>query len=140
MNSHLTGRCACGAVRFEVVAPKTYGVCHCKMCRRWTGGLWMGVVASETVALTGQVTEWASSRIASRGFCAACGSCIWHKPRHTKSYTYGQGLFDDQTGWTLVREIFAEDRPDHIALADQGQKVMTGWGTLWAVLTGRLPK
>lgn len=135
-----TGRCACGAVTFKVSAPDTYGACHCEMCRRWTGGVWMGVVCDELIEIDGPLREWSSSGIASRGFCERCGSSIWHKLRSTRKFTFGQGLFDDQQGWRLSREIFADDRPDHYALADEGQAAFTGWGTLWAALLGRLPK
>ena len=135
-----TGQCACGAVTFKVIAPKTYGACHCSMCRQWCGGLWMGVVCEDVTELSGPVQEWKSSKIATRGFCVQCGSSIWHKPKHAKSYTFGQGLFDDQTQWKLVREICSDDQPSHYALADKGQKAFTAWGTLMAVLTGRLPK
>lgn len=136
----LTGRCACGATTFAARAQKTYGACHCAMCRRWTGGMWMGVLTEELIELSGPVERWQSSRIGARGFCRTCGSCIYHEPRHTGAKTLGQGLFDDQDGWTLTREIFADERPAHYALAEREQKAFTAWGTLVAVLTGRLPR
>ena len=135
-----TGKCACGAVKFQVKAPATYGACHCEMCRRWCGGIWMGVVCEEVLGIEGPVKVWASSKIASRAFCNNCGSSIWHKPKQSTAYTFGQGLFDDQSGWSLTREICADDQPEHYALADKGQTAFTGWGTLIAVLSGRLPK
>ena len=61
----------------------------------------MGVVCDEVLAIDGPVSEWTSSKIATRGFCIRCGSSIWHKPRHTRKFTFGQGLFDDQAGWQL---------------------------------------
>ena len=50
-----TGRCHCGAVRFEArEVPETYGVCHCAMCRRWNGSALIGVtVKEEHVAFEG---------------------------------------------------------------------------------------
>jgi len=135
-----TGQCACGAVTFSVVAPDTYGACHCEMCRRWTGGVWMGVVCDEILEINGPVTEWKSSKIASRGFCGQCGSSIWHKVNLMDKFTFGQGLFDDQSNWHLSREIFEDRRPKHYALTDKGQTALTGWGTLWAALMGRLPR
>ena len=135
-----TGRCACGQVTFRVMAPDTYGACHCEMCRRWAGGVWMGVVCEDILAIDGPAKEWVSSNIARRGFCPECGSSVWHKPNHTAHFTFGQGLFDDQTGWTLAREICTEVRPDHYALADKGQPAFTAWGTVMAVVLGRLPK
>lgn len=100
----------------------------------------MGVVCDEVVNIAGPVQTWQSSNIASRGFCATCGSSVWHKPKQSNKFTFGQGLFDDQTSWRLTREICADDRPEHYGLTDKGQKAFTGWGTLMAVVTGRLPK
>lgn len=134
------GKCACGAVRFKVLVPNSYGVCHCNMCRRWTGGVWMGVVCEDIIELNGPIKEWRSSQIGSRGFCEKCGSSIWHKPKHTKKYTFGQGLFENQSNWMLTREIFSNEKPAHYSLASMGQRAFTGWGTLWALITGRLPK
>jgi len=139
-NQRLSGRCACGEVTFSVKAPKTYGACHCKMCRRWCGGVWMGVVCEKVLELDGPVESWISSKIASRGFCKACGSSIWHKPKHSKCYTFGQGLFDDQSEWAMRREICSDDQPSHYHFADSGQKAFTAWGTFIALIFGRLPK
>ena len=135
-----TGRCACGEVTFTVIAPDTYGACHCEMCRRWCGGVWMGVVCEDVLDVNGPVVDWKSSKIASRAFCKTCGSSIWHKPGHTEKFTFGQGLFDDQRGWRMTREIFSEQRPAHYAFSDRGQVPLTGWATFWAALFGRLPK
>jgi len=134
-----TGRCACGAVHFEVAAPKTYGACHCEMCRRWAGGVWMGVVADEEPEITGEIAIWPSSKFAERAFCPKCGSNIWHRPKGGSAPTMGQGLFDDQTGWTRTREIFDDDRPDHYAFGAPAA-AFTGVGTIIAYLLGRLPK
>ncbi|MFN6987310.1 MAG: GFA family protein, partial [Rhizobium oryzihabitans] len=33
------GQCLCGAVGLEaVIGAREFGVCHCSMCRRWSGG------------------------------------------------------------------------------------------------------
>lgn len=139
--SEQCGGCACGAVTFRAKAPKTYGICHCEMCRRWTGGAWMGVQCN-TAEFSGPIKVWQSSRIAKRGFCGSCGSSVYHWPKNAKGPTIGQGLFFDQSGWTLTREIMANERPEPYGI-DRGvaQPVpFTGWGTLWAYLLGRLPK
>ena len=39
-----SGQCLCGAVKFTASPKKNeMGVCHCGMCRRWTGGTFMAV-------------------------------------------------------------------------------------------------
>jgi len=132
----LTGQCACGAVRFQVQAIKTYGVCHCQMCRQWTAGVWMGVRVPKHTQIDGPLQVWKSSGIADRG---TCGSSIWHRPKPGGDMVLGQGPFDDQSGWTMNRQIFADRQPDHYGFGDRGV-ILTAWGTLWALLTGRMPK
>ena len=44
------GQCLCGAVRFDaVIARAEMGACHCAMCRRWTGGVFLSVECREVV-------------------------------------------------------------------------------------------
>ena len=65
---NLSGLSACGHVTFQVDVLKTYGTCHCQMCRSWSSGLWIGVVCDTVFAIQGKVKIWTSSRIAIRGF------------------------------------------------------------------------
>lgn len=65
---------------------------------------------------------------------------MWFKTSHNTVFFFGQGLFDDQQNWALGREIFCDEKPDHYALASKGQTALTGWGTIWAFLLGRLPR
>jgi hypothetical protein len=42
------GRCLCGAVRFTAAPEKAeMAICHCGMCRRWAGGVFMAVDCSQ---------------------------------------------------------------------------------------------
>ncbi len=77
----IRGQCLCGAVQFEVDVPeRQYSVCHCGMCRRWSGGPLMSVHCPEPN------TEWRNDEgltwyqgtpWAQRGFCARCGSSLF---------------------------------------------------------------
>ena len=134
-----TGRCACGAVTIRARTPKTFGVCHCRTCRRWVGGVWMGVRCDGQPEVKGPVKVWTSSGIADRASCAECGSAIWHRARMSKATTLGLGLFDDQEGWTMVRQIFVEEQPEHYGFGSKGV-ALTGWGTFWALISGKMPK
>lgn len=134
----LTGQCACGAVTFKADVSKTFGVCHCRMCRRWVGGVWMGVRTEKEPKINGPIKVWKSSKIANRANCENCGSAIWHRANIGKSATLGLGLFDDQTGWEMKRQIFIEEQPDHYGFGNKATG-FTGWGTLWALLAGKLP-
>ena len=135
----LTGRCACGAVTVRAKVPKTFGVCHCRTCRRWAGGVWMGVRTMAPPQIDGPIKIWDSSAFADRAFCEKCGTCIWHRPKMTNAPTLGLGLFDDQSGWTMNRQIFVEEQPEHYAFGDRGVS-FTGWAAFLALLSGRMPK
>lgn len=78
--SGLTGGCQCGAVRFTAETEiREAELCHCSMCRRAVGNIHMtGVsVPKASVRWTGEPRRYASSRIATRGFCATCGTPLY---------------------------------------------------------------
>ena len=128
-----TGGCLCGAVRFVARdVPGTFGVCHCPMCRRWTGSALVEVsVKTENIAWEGveHIAVRAGSDWAERAWCRECGTGLWF--RQTKedkwfgSTDLPLGLFDDPNGFELTHEIYVDHAPDGYALADQGQKRLT---------------
>lgn len=73
----MTGGCQCGRVRYaaEIESNDAY-LCHCRMCRRATGGASIAYVnvAREHVRWDGEPDWYASSEIARRPFCATCGT------------------------------------------------------------------
>ncbi len=73
-----TGGCQCGAVRYALyVPPENSHVCHCRMCQRATGGLFAGLAGAKKADFAwtkGTPSFFASSNLATRGFCAACGT------------------------------------------------------------------
>lgn len=75
----MTGGCQCGCVRYRVrVRDDDAYLCHCRMCQRATGGVaaaFKGVQQSD-VTWEGEADWRASSAIARRGFCGACGTPI----------------------------------------------------------------
>ena len=77
-----TGRCHCGAIRFEAEGPplKPHS-CSCKMCQRHTGSLTASWVefprdAVRWIGPSGEPSTWRSSDISSRAFCGTCGSSL----------------------------------------------------------------
>ncbi len=73
-----TGGCQCGAVRYALYAPpENSHVCHCRMCQRATGGLFAALAGAKKADFAwtkGAPAFFASSSLAQRGFCAACGT------------------------------------------------------------------
>ena len=79
----VTGGCQCGAVRYRLDVMPDHGViCHCRMCQKASGGLFMaycGVPKSSLVVTRGRLSIFQSSDIAERGFCAACGTPLTYR-------------------------------------------------------------
>jgi hypothetical protein len=74
----LSGGCLCGAVRYEFDhRDETGSLCHCTMCRRQSGGAFMGFVTVPRARyrlLKGEIKYRRSSDIGLRGFCAECAT------------------------------------------------------------------
>jgi hypothetical protein len=119
------GGCMCGAVRFTArLDGHAFGVCHCKMCQRWSGALFAAItVAKDDVAWTGtdHIARIPSSDWAERAWCTQCGSGLYYRITRDGPYAGDWeipiGLFDDTTGLSLAREIFIDRKPEGLALA-----------------------
>lgn len=115
----ITGRCMCGAVSYRAsVTDAHLGACHCSMCRRWSGGVFLGVaVAPDAISFSGDehVQIFQSSPWAERAFCRACGSNLFYRVtapgEHQGIYHIGAGTMDDQQGLTLSQQLFIDQKP-----------------------------
>lgn len=130
-----TGGCLCGAVRFTATPRQPhFGACHCAMCRRWAGGVWMAVGCGPDVSFndSAPVATFSSSKWAERGFCAKCGTALFYRLRDSGHYQMALGAFDDSSGLTFTRQIFIDEKPDSYAFADDtrnltGAEVIDGY-------------
>jgi len=107
----MTGRCLCGAVTVRVAGPHDPrpGACHCRMCQRWSGGLFLCFNADAGgVTVDGPVTSFASSDFAERAFCSVCGSHLWMRDSTGKTYDLMLGLFDEARDWPLRSDVYAD--------------------------------
>ena len=119
-DSPLSGHCLCGAVTVTVRGdhdPRV-GACHCRMCQRWSGGLFLCFNATDVEA-TGPVARFRSSPFSERAFCATCGSHLWFhdldKPEGTLELM--PGLFDEAKDWPLRSEIYTDRAMASVHLA-----------------------
>ncbi len=108
-----SGKCLCGAVRYTAEDVSTdVHACHCGMCRRWSGGPALAVqVGPVTFEDEEHLVRYQSSDWAERGFCRQCGSGLFYRIRETGDYVFWMGSFDDQEAFSLVGEIYVDEKP-----------------------------
>ncbi|MFW8596116.1 GFA family protein [Cribrihabitans neustonicus] len=113
MSDVLEGRCLCGSVTIRVQGahdPRP-GACHCRMCQRWTGGLFLCFEAEgEAVTVEGPVTLYKSSEFAERAFCGKCGSHLWMRTLKGENpgYDLMPGMFSESLDWPMRSEIYID--------------------------------
>lgn len=112
MSTPLVGHCLCGAVRLEVADhDPRIGACHCRMCQRWSGGLFLSFPAKpEGFRAEGPVVRHQSSAFAERAFCGTCGSHLWMRDtdKTDAEYWVMPGLFEEAASWPLRSEIYTD--------------------------------
>jgi len=128
-----TGRCMCGAVSFSAEqVPDRFGICHCEMCRRWTGSALLGVaVPTDRVTWHGRehVATFQSSEWAERAWCTRCGTGLYYRVTEQNPW-FGSveiplGLFDDPDRFSLEHEIYIDIKPSSFAFAGEGHPQLT---------------
>ncbi|MBO9575189.1 MAG: GFA family protein [Sphingobium sp.] len=77
----LSGRCHCGAIRYEMPEEAIHqALCHCDDCRRHAGApvvAW-AMVPAGGVKIDGTPQVYASSEHGKRHFCGACGTSLFY--------------------------------------------------------------
>ncbi len=115
----VNGSCLCGAVTLTAYpVRRAITLCHCGMCRQWTGGPYMGIECHEPLALSDDapVTRFPSSPWACRGFCNQCGSHLFFRTNNGHVLVVAAGLFQLDDGWQITDELFMETKPKYYAL------------------------
>ncbi len=118
MAVEMSGHCLCGAVHLRVTeADHRVGACHCRMCQRWSGGLFLCFEA-KAVTVEGAVARYQSSPFSERAFCPTCGSHLWMRDlAEGSSYDLMPGLFDEAAGWPMRSEIYTDRALASVTLA-----------------------
>lgn len=123
----VTGRCLCGAVRFEVRGPlRDVLLCHCVECRRWSGHVFAATSAKrdDLVLLDETALRWIpspdSESDARRGFCGDCGSSLFWDAPGRDTISIGVGSLDEPTGLKTIGHVYAGQAGDYYDLPDDG--------------------
>ncbi|MDJ0858862.1 MAG: GFA family protein [Dinoroseobacter sp.] len=127
----MTGGCLCGTVRYKLTTPpKGIGACHCGMCRKFSGGIELGIeVPAEGVEFIADdsLRIYSSSDWAERGFCSICGSSLFWRltapgPMHGL-FSLSAGSLDSLEGLALTQEVYIDMKPAGYALAGEHKRL-----------------
>jgi hypothetical protein len=119
-NQSVAGGCLCGAVRFKaVVEAAEMGVCHCSMCRRWSGGAFMAVPCIDmTIEDETELGVYPSSEWGQREFCKRCGSSLFWRLRQDNGHVaVALPALDAVEGLAFGEEIYIDEKPALYAFA-----------------------
>lgn len=131
MSGDQEGGCLCGKVRFKTSGPlRDVIFCHCSQCRRQTGLYFAATsIAADAIEIVGEanVTWFAASDYARRGFCSTCGTLLFWKPNAEARYAVLAGAFDSPACLHPGYHICTEGRPEFYAISD-GLRQFSGDG------------
>jgi hypothetical protein len=110
----LSGGCQCGAVRYAIyVEPVSPSICHCRMCQKAMGNLFMAsaAVPLEDFAWTrGSPASFRSSSVGERGFCARCGTPLYFRPLDADQIEITLGSLDEPARLKPRRQVGIESK------------------------------
>ena len=122
----LQGQCLCGAVTLRILGahdPRV-GACHCRMCPRWSGGVFLAFDVEEAgLTVTGPVAVYASTSFSERAFCKVCGSHLWLRNTGDTVLDVMPGLFDAARPWPLRSEVYADRAMASVRLTGEHARV-----------------
>jgi hypothetical protein len=118
-----SGRCLCGAVRYEVEGKlRDVELCHCVECRRWHGHVCaMTSAPREQLRLVEErglcwIDSPESDAHARRGFCAECGSSLFWDAPDRDTISISAGTLDPPTGLRTTIQIYTHQASDYYEL------------------------
>ncbi len=122
----LSGKCLCGRVSYKIDGQQSgLQACHCTMCRRWSGGVFIGLqLAPREIEFSGadNLSIYRSSDWAERAFCRTCGANMYYRVTapgpHHGAYHIGSGTLDDHGDLALTQQLFVDIKPESYSFAD----------------------
>lgn len=124
----MTGRCLCGAIRYEIDnAPALTGVCHCRNCQRQAGSAFStlgGVPAAEFHLTAGKPRLYEdrdtdSGNVVGRYFCGDCGSPIYSAlPTQPDTLFLKTGTLDDTQFFRPQFHVWCDSKQSWVSLEE----------------------
>ena len=139
----LTGSCLCTAVTFTSSSPPSHlDFCYCLTCRHASGApfiAWSGIPKS-SLTWSGPITTYHSSSIATRTFCAKCGSNLTIQYACYPDKTHVAYALVRRSDWEAPRvgvHIFVRDVPGWYGVPEDG---VVRWEEFDGEFEGKFPE
>ncbi len=122
-----SGRCACGAVTYEMSGtPIIVHCCHCRECQRQTGSAYVinALIESDRVAVSGATATHVLPSPSGEGQeisrCEKCGTAIFsHYLIRGRAISFVRaGTLDDPSSCPPDVQIFTQSKLDWVPLVD----------------------
>lgn len=137
MTQPMNARCLCGAVTFTAT-PKAMemGACHCQMCRRWSGGVFLAVDCSGSIRFAegAPIASYKGSAWGERIFCHECGANLVWQTQNGEHQSVAVQAFDDPAAFTFTSQIFVDRKPGNYAFTNE--TAMLTEAEVFAMFTG----
>jgi hypothetical protein len=124
-----SGECNCGAVQFEIDADLAgVFVCHCSICRRFTGsnGIAVVLVANEQFRWRrGQefIATWKKPATQWQGwFCKVCGSPVPGENDPTRMFVPAGTLTEGGDALRVIHHVWVGSKAAWDEIGDTGQQ------------------
>lgn len=113
-------QCMCGAVSFAATPKQmTMDACHCEMCRKWAGGVFLSVECSDiNITDESDVTVFKSSDWAERLSCAKCGTTLVWRMQDGSFQSVALPAFADAGAFVFDRELFIDNKPANYSFSN----------------------
>ena len=124
-----TGSCMCGACQVTAKPTGEAEVCHCSLCRKWSGGAFIGVICDGPVFFNdgAPLAIYRSTPWGERVSCRNCGSSLVVRMQDGSSHVASVQVFDDPGRFPILTEIFIDRKPASYSFSFSGlHKTMTG--------------
>lgn len=119
--------CLCGDVKFKATLQNhEVGACHCGMCRKWSGGVFLAVGANGPLEFESEdkLGLYKSSDWGERGFCKTCGSTLfWRTQDGVSHVALSAQAIDNLADAKLTGEIFVDEKPGYYNFAEDTKKM-----------------
>ena len=127
---NISGHCQCGGVRYQARAARRQLIqCHCEMCRRAVGGIWMATQALRedlTIEDDGCLEWYQSSEHGRRGFCNSCGASLFFDREGRPTMSIAVGTVDQPSGFEFAAHCNTADAADYEIFTDDLPKFPDG--------------